>query len=75
MNYIKYCINKLSVSDLFIILISATNFDDLKKVIDTNFTGLLYCTKKALEIIKKDEEAHIFNINRYTHLHLSPLFL
>ncbi|XP_014208950.1 farnesol dehydrogenase [Copidosoma floridanum] len=37
---------------------------ELDKIIDVNFKGLIYCTKRAIELMKENKkEAHIINVN------------
>ena len=46
------------------ILSDDDNTDDYQSVIDTNFAGLVNCTKFAFQLMKKlDDYGHIININ------------
>ena len=39
--------------------------EELKSIIDINLTGLLHCSKLAVELMKaNDSEAYIINISR-----------
>lgn len=60
------------------------NEQDLLDVLDTNFTGYLYCTKAAYRLMKKyDADGHILNVNSvFAHmptlgtssLRMAPIF-